>query len=67
MQAGSSQWLEMSHSWGANWIMNGGPLNGPLSVKLTSLSGANTFLALDVIPKDWRPMATYISRHNYYF
>ncbi|XP_074337819.1 expansin-B3-like [Apium graveolens] len=66
-ETGSNQWLEMSHSWGANWIMNGGPLNGPFSVKLTSLSGAKTLLAINVIPKDWRPMATYISRQNFLF
>ncbi|KAK1393307.1 putative expansin/Lol pI [Heracleum sosnowskyi] len=65
-EAGSNQWLEMTHSWGANWIMNGGPLKGPFSVKLTTLSSAKTHLAVDVIPKDWRTMDTYISRHNYF-
>ena len=53
LQAGSSEWLEMSHSWGANWIMNGGPLRGPFSVQLTSLSSAKSLIAIDVIPQDW--------------
>ncbi|WOG91749.1 hypothetical protein DCAR_0310999 [Daucus carota subsp. sativus] len=66
-QAGSSEWLEMSHSWGANWIMNGGPLRGPFSVQLTSLSNAKTLIAMDVIPQDWKPLATYVSRQSYYF
>lgn len=65
MQAGSTEWLEMSHLWGANWIINGGPLKGPFSVKLTSLTTARTLSARDVIPNKWSPKATYTSRLNF--
>ncbi|KAL8130025.1 hypothetical protein V2J09_019180 [Rumex salicifolius] len=64
-QAGSSEWLEMTHLWGANWCIIGGPLKGPFSVKLTSFSLGNTLSARDVIPKNWTPKATYTSRLNF--
>ncbi|KAL8151061.1 hypothetical protein V2J09_020869 [Rumex salicifolius] len=64
-QAGSSEWLEMTHLWGANWCINGGPLKGPFSVMLTSLSLGNTLSARDVIPSRWSPKATYTSRLNF--
>jgi len=60
-QASSSDWLEMSHVWGANWCYNGGPLQGPFSVKLTTLSTGRTLTARDVIPKNWAAKATYSS------
>jgi len=61
-QASSTEWLEMSHVWGANWCFNGGPLEGPFSVKVTTLSTGRTLSARDVIPKNWSPKATYSSR-----
>ncbi|KAK1396248.1 Expansin-B16 like [Heracleum sosnowskyi] len=64
-QAGSSEWLEMSHVWGANWCRNGGPLKGPFSVKVTTLATAKTLSARDVIPANWSPKATYTSRLNF--
>ncbi|KAJ8749131.1 hypothetical protein K2173_013738 [Erythroxylum novogranatense] len=64
-EAGGSEWLEMSHLWGANWCIIGGPLKGPFSVKLTTLSTARTLSARDVIPRNWAPKATYGSRLNF--
>ncbi|TQD78676.1 hypothetical protein C1H46_035781 [Malus baccata] len=65
--ASSSEWIAMSHVWGANWCINGGPLNGPFSVKITTLSTAKTLSARDVIPSNWSPKATYTSRLNFRF
>lgn len=65
MQANSNEWMEMAHVWGATWCINGGPLEGPFSVKLTTLSTAKTLSARDVIPRNWSPKATYTSRLNF--
>ncbi|KAG9153866.1 hypothetical protein Leryth_005970 [Lithospermum erythrorhizon] len=64
-EAGSAQWLQMTHLWGANWCIIGGPLQGPLSVKLTTLSTRRTLSARDVIPRSWTPKGTYTSRLNF--
>lgn len=64
--ASSSEWIQMNHVWGANWCINGGPLNGPFSVKITTLSTAKTLSARDVIPSNWSPKATYTSRLNFH-
>uniref|UniRef100_A0A1D1XLQ3 Expansin-B3 n=1 Tax=Anthurium amnicola TaxID=1678845 RepID=A0A1D1XLQ3_9ARAE len=64
-QSGSADWLAMKHVWGASWCFNGGPLRGPLSVKLTTLSTRQTLSAPDVIPGNWSPKATYTSRLNF--
>ncbi|CAD5174802.1 expansin-B16-like [Musa acuminata AAA Group] len=63
-QANSVEWLEMKHIWGANWCIIGGPLHGPFSVKLATLTTRKTFSARDVIPRNWSPKATYTSRLN---
>lgn len=63
--ATSSEWIEMTHLWGANWCIIGGPLKGPFSVKLTTLSTGRTLSARDVIPGNWSPRATYTSRLNF--
>ncbi|KAA8524436.1 hypothetical protein F0562_010840 [Nyssa sinensis] len=65
-EASSSEWLEMKHIWGATWCRIGGPLRGPFSVKLTTLSTARTLSARDVIPRNWSPKATYTSRRNFF-
>ncbi|KAM7503476.1 hypothetical protein LguiB_002380 [Lonicera macranthoides] len=66
-QANSAEWLEMSHVFGASWCINGaGALNGPFSVKLTTLSTGRTLSARDVIPRNWSPKATYTSRLNFF-
>lgn len=65
LQASSTEWLPMTHLWGANWCIIGGPLQGPFSVKLTTLSTATTLSARDVIPRRWTPKATYTSRLNF--
>ncbi|KAE8664072.1 Expansin-B3 [Hibiscus syriacus] len=51
-EANSNEWMEMSHVWGANWCIIKGPLKGPFSVKLTTLSTGRTLSAKDVIPGD---------------
>lgn len=66
-QAGSDQWLEMNHVWGANWCITQGPLKGPFSVKLTTLKTGRTLSARDVIPGNWSPKATYTSRLNFFW
>ncbi|XP_024023418.1 expansin-B3-like [Morus notabilis] len=65
-EGSSNQWLEMSHLWGANWCFNGGPLKGPFSVKLKTLSTGRTLSARDVIPSNWSPKGTYTSRFNFF-
>ncbi|GJN02257.1 hypothetical protein PR202_ga19589 [Eleusine coracana subsp. coracana] len=64
-QANSVEWLDMKHVWGATWCLVRGPLVGPFSVRLTTLSGRKTLTARDVIPKNWTPKATYTSRLNF--
>ncbi|KAL6651091.1 hypothetical protein ACP70R_010016 [Stipagrostis hirtigluma subsp. patula] len=64
-QANSVQWLDMRHVWGATWCLVRGPLVGPFSVRLTTLSARKTLTARDVIPKNWTPKATYTSRLNF--
>ncbi|EOA31214.1 hypothetical protein CARUB_v10014380mg [Capsella rubella] len=64
-QAGSKEWIAMKHIWGANWCIVEGPLKGPFSVKLTTLSNNKTLSATDVIPSNWVPKATYTSRLNF--
>lgn len=65
LQANSMKWLEMKHVWGASWCIIGGPLQGPFSVKLTTLTTQRTLSARDVIPRNWSPKATYTSRLNF--
>lgn len=64
-EASSTEWVEMQHVWGATWCITAGPLRGPFSVKLTTLSTAQTLSARDVIPSNWSPKATYTSRLNF--
>ncbi|KAJ8436839.1 hypothetical protein Cgig2_018935 [Carnegiea gigantea] len=64
-QATSSEWMPMAHSWRANWYITGrGPLKGPFSVKLITLSTRKTLTARDVIPTNFLAGATYTSRLN---
>ncbi|KAJ6291401.1 hypothetical protein OIU76_023469 [Salix suchowensis] len=62
---GGTEWLEMTHVWGANWCIVRGPLKGPFSVKLTTLATGRTLSAREVIPRNWAPKATYTSRLNF--
>uniref|UniRef100_A0A0E0CNY4 Expansin-like EG45 domain-containing protein n=1 Tax=Oryza meridionalis TaxID=40149 RepID=A0A0E0CNY4_9ORYZ len=64
-QANSAQWQDMKHIWGATWSLTPGPLVGPFSVRLTTLTTKQTLSAQDVIPKNWTPKATYTSRLNF--
>ena len=64
-QANSNNWMPMAHSWGANWYITGqGPMYGPFSVKLVTLSTRKALIARDVIPRNMAPGATYTSRLN---
>ncbi|CAK8536445.1 unnamed protein product [Lathyrus sativus] len=63
-EAGSTEWLQMKHLWGANWCITAGPLRGPFSVKLSTSSG-RSLTAKDVIPTNWSPKSTYTSRLNF--
>ncbi|KAG4981241.1 hypothetical protein AAZX31_12G192500 [Glycine max] len=63
-EAGSSEWQQMNHVWGANWCIVKGPLRGPFSVKLSTSTG-KSLTAKDVIPSNWTPKATYTSRLNF--
>lgn len=65
LQANSVEWLDMRHVWGATWCLVRGPLVGPFSVRLTTLSARKTLTARDVIPRNWTPKATYTSRLNF--
>ncbi|KAE9616866.1 hypothetical protein Lal_00034311 [Lupinus albus] len=64
-EAGSSEWLQMNHLWGANWCIIRGPLRGPFSVKLSTSTG-RTLSARDVVPGNWVPKATYTSHLTFY-
>ncbi|RLM65040.1 expansin-B17 [Panicum miliaceum] len=64
-QANSVEWLDMKHVWGATWCLVRGPLVGPFSVRLTTLSAKKTLTARDVIPRNWASKATYTSRLNF--
>ncbi|PAN07277.1 hypothetical protein PAHAL_1G323700 [Panicum hallii] len=64
-QANSARWQDMQHIWGATWSLTPGPLVGPFSVRLTTLTSKQTLAAQDVIPKNWAPKATYTSRLNF--
>ncbi|XP_006653618.1 expansin-B17 [Oryza brachyantha] len=64
-QANSVEWLDMKHVWGATWCLVRGPLVGPFSVRLTTLSAQKTLTAREVIPRNWKPTATYTSRLNF--
>ncbi|KQK00497.1 expansin-B16 [Brachypodium distachyon] len=64
-QAKSAQWQDMKHIWGATWSLTPGPLIGPFSVRLTTLTTKKTLSAQDVIPRNWTPKATYTSRLNF--
>ncbi|KAG6661464.1 expansin-B3 [Carya illinoinensis] len=65
-EAGSTEWLAMNHLSGATWCLVRGPLKGPFSVKLTTLTTGKTLSARDVIPSNWSPKATYTSRLNFF-
>ncbi|KAG7010368.1 Expansin-B3, partial [Cucurbita argyrosperma subsp. argyrosperma] len=66
-EAGSAgEWVDMNHLWGANWCIIGGPLKGPFSVRLTTLSTGRSLSARDIIPRNWSPKATYTSRLNFF-
>ncbi|KAI4980751.1 hypothetical protein ZWY2020_021236 [Hordeum vulgare] len=64
-QAKSTDWQDMKHIWGATWSVTPGPLVGPFSIRVTTLTTKKTLSAQDVIPRNWTPKATYTSRLNF--
>ncbi|EFJ11203.1 hypothetical protein SELMODRAFT_126428 [Selaginella moellendorffii] len=65
MQAGSRVWQPMTQVWGATWCFNGGPLRGPFSFRVTTLSTSETVVARNVIPRNWASNTCYRSRVNF--
>ncbi|XP_020229490.1 expansin-B3 [Cajanus cajan] len=63
-QAGSSEWMQMKHLWGAYWVIIKGPLKGPFSVKISTSTG-KSLTAKNVIPSNWTPNATYNSHSKF--
>lgn len=65
-EEGSENWLRMRQSWGAVWKLDGGrELQPPFSIRLTSQYSSQTLVAKNVIPRGWKPGATYRSLVNY--
>ncbi|MCO5576494.1 hypothetical protein L7F22_030304 [Adiantum nelumboides] len=62
--APNSRWLQMQQLWGATWFVNGGPLVGPFSIRITSAKGS-TIVADKVIPPNWSPGSLYTSHVNF--
>ncbi|OWM75707.1 hypothetical protein CDL15_Pgr021872 [Punica granatum] len=64
--AGLEEWRAMQQSWGAVWKLDAGSqLQPPFSIRLTSQYSQQTLVARNVIPKNWKPGATYRSLVNY--
>jgi hypothetical protein len=65
MQAGdNSGWQSMTHNWGANWMFQsttGGPIQGPLSIRLAAKLDGQVAVAENVIPGGYSNGATYSS------
>ncbi|OAY68019.1 Expansin-B6 [Ananas comosus] len=63
---GQGVWTPMRESWGAIWRLDSNhPLQGPFSVRLTTLTSGKTLVAADVIPANWKPLTTYRSVVNF--
>ncbi|CAK9207670.1 unnamed protein product [Sphagnum jensenii] len=64
-QAGdNSGWQSMTHNWGANWMFQsttGGPIQGPLSIRLAAKLDGQVTVADNVIPAGYSNGATYSS------
>ncbi|GLT84376.1 hypothetical protein SLE2022_026110 [Rubroshorea leprosula] len=65
-EAGGNAWVSMQQSWGAIWKLNWGTqLKAPLSMRIKSSESGNTIVARDVIPANWQPGKTYVSKVNF--
>ncbi|CAL5080018.1 unnamed protein product [Urochloa decumbens] len=65
MEAGSSKWTPMAHSWGALWRLNNGKrLSAPFGLRLTSDSG-RVLVVSNAIAAGWKPGSTYRPLVNY--
>ncbi|MCO5562416.1 hypothetical protein L7F22_016043 [Adiantum nelumboides] len=64
MEGQSQVWRDMEHLWGAYWCLNGGPLSGPFSIRITTSSGS-TLTAQNAIPYNWVPGQIYSSTVNF--
>ncbi|XP_051139585.1 putative expansin-B2 [Andrographis paniculata] len=68
LPSNSKQWLVMQQSWGATWkcdLPNG--IEGPYSVKFTTIESKKTIVALNAIPANWTPGSSYSSNVNSIF
>ncbi|KAJ3678688.1 hypothetical protein LUZ60_002491 [Juncus effusus] len=55
-------WTPLRQSWGAIWRLDSShPLQGPFSVRITTLTSGKTLVAQNVIPADYVPNYTYRS------
>jgi hypothetical protein len=55
-------WTPLSQSWGAIWRLDSNhPLQGPFSVRITTLTSGKTIEAQNVIPADYVPNTVYES------
>jgi Expansin C-terminal domain len=55
-------WTPLRQSWGAIWRLDSShPLQGPFSVRITTLTSGKTLVAENVIPADYVPNTVYES------
>jgi len=66
VQANSNLWQAMQRNSGADWYISGSqPSRAPFSIRLITLSTRKTLTAVNVIPQNWKPGATYRSIVNF--
>ncbi|KAJ4744669.1 Expansin-B3 [Rhynchospora pubera] len=64
-EASSATWVPLKQSWGKIWRLDSShPLQGPFSVRLTTLSG-KSLVVNNAIPADWKPKKVYESNVNF--
>ncbi|OUZ99525.1 Expansin [Macleaya cordata] len=61
----SSDWISMSHNWGASYQAFATLGGQSLSFKLTSYTTKETIIARDVAPSNWNVGVTYQATENF--